>query len=342
MLIGSDLYPHLLQSKSDIIHSPSLPSAMNTYLGWIIVGALEESPSTSKVSLTVKMTSETDKMLQRIWEIEEPEVQDIPTTEDAQCEDWFVKTISLDTTGRFCVRLPFRSVIVSQGHSTAVQLPELGRSRSMAMNRLYNLERRLIKEPELYEAYRIFMNEYLALGHMKLVPQNSGQYFIPHHAVVKRGESGLKIRVVFDASAKSSSGYSLNDCLATGPKLQTDITDILLRSRFQKYLFIADIEKMYRQIRVNETDCAYQHILWRNSPSDEVNEYKLCTVTYGVNAAPFLAIRCLHQLNRENGPEFPLAKDLLLISTYVDDIVAEVNTEEEVLALQCQVIMLLR
>jgi len=44
MLVGSDLYPHLLQSRADIIHSTGLPSAMNTQLGWIVVGVLDESP----------------------------------------------------------------------------------------------------------------------------------------------------------------------------------------------------------------------------------------------------------------------------------------------------------
>ncbi|CAI6369999.1 unnamed protein product [Macrosiphum euphorbiae] len=80
---------------------------------------------------------------------------------------------------------------------------------------------------------------------------------------------------------------------------------------------------MYRQIRVNDADCAYQHILWRNSPTEEVKE-------------------CLHQLDSENGTEFPLAKNLLVTSTYVDDIVAGADTEKEALELQDQVISLLR
>lgn len=81
----------------------------------------------------------------------------------------------------------------------------LGSSRSLALHRLQNLERRLIKDSDLYTAYRKFMDYYLDLGHMKLasVP---GRYFIPHHAVVKQGEEGLKIWVVFDASAESTSG----------------------------------------------------------------------------------------------------------------------------------------
>ncbi|XP_060873756.1 uncharacterized protein LOC132947470 [Metopolophium dirhodum] len=343
MLIGGDLYPMILQPKADIIHTPGLPSAMHTNLGWIIVGSLRDPTSLPLMSLTISAVPVLNETLQRFWTVEEPTAPVHSTTEDERCEEWFCKTVSRDTSGRFCVALPFRSTIEVQGNqnqdlSTA---SGLGSSRAMAQNRLFNIERRLAKDPELYSAYRDFMDEYLSLGHMRLA-EKPGKYFIPHHAVVKRQNEKLKIRVVFDASAKSSSGLSLNDCLATGPKLQSDITDILLRSRFHKFLFIADIEKMYRQIRVNDADCAYQHILWRNSPTEEVKEYELCTITYGVNAAPFLAIRCLHQLDSENGSEFPLAENLLVTSTYVDDIVAGAGTEKEALELQDQVISLLR
>lgn len=78
--------------------------------------------------------------------------------------------------------------------------------------------------------------------------------------------------------------------------------DILLRNRFHKFIFIADIVKMYRQIYIQEEDRVVQHILWRESPDTEVQEYELCTITYGINAAPFLAILCLRQLDQEEGP----------------------------------------
>jgi len=175
---------------------------------------------------------------------------------------------------------------------------------------------------------------------MKLAAE-PGKYFIPHHPVVKRCNEELKIRVVFDASATSSSGVSLNDCLVTGPKLQTEIGEVLLRNRLHKFVFTADITKMYRQIRLHEEDRVYQHILWRNSPSDEVQEYELCTVTYGVSSSPFLAIRCLQQLNFDDGPDFPLVKDVLLSDTYVDDIFVGADTLEEILKAKSQIIGLL-
>ncbi|CAH1725392.1 unnamed protein product [Aphis gossypii] len=349
MLLGSDLYPHLLQSKADIIHSTGLPSAMNTHLGWIVVGALNEISASPMVSLSAVSTPEIGRLIQKFWSVEEPDVPDILSTEDERCEAWFGKSTIRDASGRFVVSLPFQSSVralteMSTSQTAVVQggSPEdLGASRALALNRLYNLERRLAKDSELYTAYRKFMDDYLNLGHMKLasVP---GKYFIPHHAVVKHEEKGLKIRVVFDASAKSTSGKSLNDCLCTGPKLQTEISDVLLRSRFYKYVFVADIAKMYRQIRVRDEDCVYQHILWRRSPEDEVQEYQLRTVTYGVNSAPYLALRCLRQLDFEDGAKFPQAKGLLINNTYVDDIIAGADTVDGLLAVQKDLINLLQ
>lgn len=121
------------------------------------------------------------------------------------------------------------------------------------------------------------------------------------------------------------------DVLYTGPKLQTNLRDILLRCRLYKYILTADIVKIYRQILISSEDRVYQHIFWRDSPTDDLQEFQLCTITYGLNCAPFLAIRCLHELDAQNGHRFPMAKDVLTRAAYVDDIVIGSDTEEHLL-----------
>ena len=126
------------------------------------------------------------------------------------------------------------------------------------MRRYLNLERKLHANPELHKKYADLIQEFLDLGHLEKVPsedlENPQKFYLPHHCVHKLDSTTTKLRVVFDASAKSSSRMSLNDCLMVGPKLQDDIFDILLRFRFFKVALSADVAKMYRQVELQIKD----------------------------------------------------------------------------------------
>ena len=65
---------------------------------------------------------------------------------------------------------------------------------------------------------------------------------------------------MFDASAPSISGLSLNDTLEVGPTVQPDLLSIVLRFRTRDIALVADIVKMYRQVRVSEEDQDLQRI----------------------------------------------------------------------------------
>ena len=75
-----------------------------------------------------------------------------------------------------------------------------------------------------------FNIRFFSLGHMEVIPDkgiaisNNDSYYLPHHCVFKEDSSTTKLRVVFDASAKTSSGVFLNKQLMIGPKLQSDLS----------------------------------------------------------------------------------------------------------------------
>ena len=75
-------------------------------------------------------------------------------------------------------------------------------------------------------------------------PDVSGVHYLPHHAVIRRDKETTKLRIICDASAKSS-GLSLNDCLHTGPNFDQKIFDILLWFRVYPIAFTANIEKAF-------------------------------------------------------------------------------------------------
>nr|XP_033204626.1 uncharacterized protein LOC117165315 [Bombus vancouverensis nearcticus] len=214
----------------------------------------------------------------------------------------------------------------------------------MAMKRLASLQQQFRRNQQFETAYRAVIQEYLDLGHMTKVasrhePEND--YYLPHHGVVKDSSTSTKLRVVFDGSAPSTTGVSLNDTLYTGPKLQEDLFDILLRFRSHQYVLTGDVEKMYRQFLVRPADRRFQQILWRNSDG-ELETYQINTVTFGLSAAPYLAIRCLRQLASDEGHRFPRASSVLLRDFYVDDALTGADTIGEALSIRTELTELLQ
>lgn len=103
--------------------------------------------------------------------------------------------------------------------------------------------------------------------------------------MIKSGSLTTKLRVVFDASAKSSNKIFLNDMLIAGPTIQQDLFVIVTRFRRKKYVLTADIEKMHRQILVSPKHTPLQSIVWRERSEKPIDELK--TITYGTVCAPY-------------------------------------------------------
>ncbi|XP_076284633.1 uncharacterized protein LOC143211095 [Lasioglossum baleicum] len=324
IVIGVDVYSRII--RPDIRRGEDdAPVAQLTTFGWVISGpAASAFPNTASVgvsSFQCGVDRDLYELLQQFWVQEEPNTQPTATWTDSerQCEEHFINTHSRDQTGRYIVRLPF-----------AKNPCELGDSRSAALRILLRSEKGLASRPQFRSKYVEFLDEYTRLGHMRVVSarearEETASYVLPHHGVLREAGESAKIRVVFNGSHSTRSGASLNDCLHTGPKLQVDLADVILRWRRFRFAFSADVEKMYRQIRVHNDDQIFQRILWRRDPSLPVQEHALTTVTYGLACAPFLAIRCMHQLTNDEGDKFPLARDILLQETYVDDVLSGAN-----------------
>ena len=58
-------------------------------------------------------------------------------------------------------------------------------------------------------------------------------WFLLHFPVIRMNKETTKTRIVFDDAAKSE-GSSLTDVVHSGPKLQQDLFDVLLRFRKTK------------------------------------------------------------------------------------------------------------
>lgn len=102
-------------------------------------------------------------MLKTFWESEQ--IEAVKGLEDNHLSEMqFRKTVKRDPEGRFIVALSFKGC-----------RPNLGFSKNIAGTRFLSLEKKLEKDPMIYQKYRKVMEEYLNLGHLV-----EGSLFIFH------------------------------------------------------------------------------------------------------------------------------------------------------------------
>ncbi|UYV67073.1 hypothetical protein LAZ67_4003825 [Cordylochernes scorpioides] len=340
VILGADVYGRVLLPDLRFCDKTHL-CAQNTRLGWVISGELPKGDRTSPhlvYNICVKYEDHLDELIQRVWEVEEIPSRPTESEEDEFCRNLYKREVQRTPGGRYIVPLPFDPRVGMQDC--------FGNSLDLCVKRQMSLERRLVLNEQLGRDYYKFMEEYEGLGHMTQLTEipvgdQVEHCYLPHHAVLGGQPDRGKFRVVFDASAKTKNGFSFNDRLYTGPKLQRDILSILMNCRRHRIFIMSDIEKMYRQILVCPGDAERQIIIWRRSSQDKLMAYRLNTVTYGTAAAPFLAMRTLLKLVEDEGAKYPRASRAIIKDTYVDDIITGADDQRDGMALRDELIELL-
>ncbi|XP_058816228.1 uncharacterized protein LOC131679509 [Topomyia yanbarensis] len=337
LLISNEHFFTFFTSSARIELSKSLPFLVDSVFGWLVSGALNVEPAVSNAiscNITTVSLNSLHENLEKFWKIEELPIRSDRSPHEKKCEEFYIKTVSRMPDGRYIVRLPRHTNFETM----------IGETEAIARRRFELLERRLEKSPELKGEYHRFMSEYLALGHMRPVQNKDSApiaCYLPHHPVVKDSSTTTKVRVVFDASVKTNSGFSLNDALLVGPVVQDDLLSIILRFRTYPVALVADIEKMYRQVMMHPEDTPTQRILWRFSPDQPVQIYELLTVTYGMAPSSFLATRTLQQLSSDEGNAYPRGGPALRKGFYVDDFIGGASTIQEAIHMRDELIELL-
>lgn len=341
LLLGACHFFEIL-GKQKIKPTINGPIFQETQLGWIVSGLVTSKYTNGKpnnvnchTALVEENTSTNlEIMVSKFWRTEEFEAAVPYTTEEKKCVDHFEKTVNRNENGRFIVHLPLKNDVNIK----------IGPSYEIAKRRFLALERRLQNDEKLKKDYITFMSEYETLGHMELVKNEEklGETcYLPHHAVKNENSKTTKLRVVFDASCKTESGYSLNDTLLKGPVIQDELLYIISRFRTHKFVLTADIQKMYRQVLVTKQDSEKQRILWRADPSLPIQIYRLTTLTYGTVPASFLATACLRKIS-ELESSYVKACEAIRNDFYMDDFLSGAETKEEAIKLRDEVILIMK
>ncbi|XP_072403148.1 uncharacterized protein [Diabrotica undecimpunctata] len=306
ILIGCDLYHYLLKSTV-IITGGNLASFIDTDLGYVIADPAPRKNVNSSNANTLASTfltvydDQSDQQLElfqimeSFWELEE-----IPDCNPKYSNKEYVENLFQDTT-----------LILSSGR--------------------YQVDTKLFAE------YQSVISEYLTLGYAKIIPlsfyhslSNEFKYFIPHMSIIREESVPKKLEVVFDFSAKTDSGVSLNDLTSEGYQLQDNLFDIFCRFRCYKYVICANIKMIYRFIDINPKHRHLQNILWRDehTPDEHFKCIQLSSSSFGKNCALFPTTRVLKEIALNN-PEFPKSQHSILHQTYMDDILTGTNNKND-------------
>ena len=176
-------------------------------------------------------------------------------------------------------------------------------------------------EKKLQDAGHVEWIENLDAESKLLLNRSPIAYFMPWRYVHNANSTTTPVRIVFDASSTTDSGYSLNDILAKGANSMNLLLHIFIRFRSAHIGLHTDITKMYNVVKLKPEDWTFQRYLWEETldESKDPTEKIIKTLIYGVKSSGNQAERGLRETARKHIDNYPLAAKAIIEDTYVDD-----------------------
>ncbi|KAF2891074.1 hypothetical protein ILUMI_15099 [Ignelater luminosus] len=237
VLIGADVIGKLMTGKLHNLECGM--TAVETKLGWTLMGKKPtEENSKNDAALIVTSMFEQEADISNLWSLDVMGITDPVETKSREraqeeiCER-FRQAVTINENKRYEICLSWK-----ENH------PNIETNKEIAQKRLLITTEKL-KRQGLYEQYDQVFRKWPKEGIIEKVTveeENLWGHYLPHRHVLKEN-STTRLRPVFDASAKSKNGVSLNHCLETGPNLIELIPSVLLRFREKEIGVISDIEK---------------------------------------------------------------------------------------------------
>ena len=261
------------------------------------------------------------------------------TEEELNATKLIEKVMCLDPEKRrMTTRLLLKPIVRLQNNYFAVK------ARMDTMYRNFNTKPKVFeaRKKQYYEKFE----EFIQLGVMDRVndPQphlndDAIKCYAPVCVVEKLTSLTSPHRLCVEANFKTGTGLSLNDNILTTPSLHLKIADIELRSRMGKYLVIADIKKLFLNLKIDDvTDQDLLRVIYKpvnaNQPDDPYQVWRYNSVIWGVADAPFQLNTALHkcvnywlQIKPRTDFEQQVARAMVR-SLYVDDLTMSWNNKQ--------------
>ena len=294
------------------------PYAVKYTFGWALGGRAVWSPGKTRQVSNLIVTH--DGMQREAWETQH-DCDDLGESQDDRYVTslWDEATLLRDDK-HYVIPIPFKT--------TACFVD----NRFPAQQRLQSLVRSL-RRKGLYDRYECEMRKLIDSGHAEQVVSQRDEHrrgdvwYLPHHGVVN-DKKPEKLRIVFDCAAQYC-GESLNDKCFRGPDLVNSLTGILLRFREHRYVLLADIECMYYQVIVPETQRDRLRFLWFGGDGS-VKTYRMTTHVFGGVWCAASSTYALRRTINDDPQVSDLVRDTVLKGFYVDDCVKSAHEIEDI------------
>ena len=350
ILIGLDAVWQFL--KPDVIYG--YPTAQASSLGYLISGRLVPTTDSTNDSQTTSQCLAAGHSLDS-FPFDDSEWYSYTRAKDLEVHHKVADFLKIETLGiedprdtsqedDFLER--FQSQITYRDGTYFVPLPWLDNhpplpsNFNLAHSRLQQVKKRLLKL-DLWKSYASIIADQIDKGYVEAVPASENSlskrdaHYLSHFFVLRPESETTPVRVVFAANAGH---VSLNDCLYTGPCLLKSLNTIIHRFRANKYAFVADIEKAFMRIKINEEDRNYVRFLWfeDGDPDKPINVYRYTSVFFGGTSSPFiLNSTILHHLSKYEKDQDPVVQCVaqdLEEKLYCDNVLT--GTDDEDTAIQ--------
>uniref|UniRef100_A0A914UIF5 Peptidase aspartic putative domain-containing protein n=1 Tax=Plectus sambesii TaxID=2011161 RepID=A0A914UIF5_9BILA len=323
ILIGADYFWDVINAGGE----QKLPSGfhrIDSKIGPMFCGK-GRMTSMMVVQQKDEVSKSMEDTVEKFWKLEAIGVLDNPEVDDDEVAlQQFQKSVKIKD-GRYVVKWPWKD-----------KNPDLPSNYILCMGRLVSTLKRLKEKPDILQKYDDIMKEQLQkniIEPVKDVDQHSGiVHYLPHHPVITPNKATTKVRIVYNASAKARRGAkSLNDCLYRGPMLLPDLCGMLIRFRTYEVAIVADVEKAFLQLVLEQEDRDAVRFIWLkdiNKPwsQDNLQIYRFCQVAFGVISSPFLLAATIRYHLQQSGTK--VAKEIEE-NVYADNVLMEaMNTKE--------------
>ena len=274
IIFGNSECPRISTTEPQRVGREWDPVASYTKLGWTITSPGKE------IDTTIMLLTQKSRVgYEELCKLDVLGLADSPSGDQGVVYDEFKEQLRRSEDGWYETGLPWKG-----NH------PPLPNNKEGSLRRLTSLVRKLEKNGSI-DDYNAVIQEQLAEGIVERAPNSveGREFYIPHKGVVRETAESTKLRIVYDASARAWDGApSLNECLNTGPPLQNQLWNVLIRGRFNPVAITGDIKKAFLQVRIRpeERDALRFHWL-KNVETKEVETLRFTRALFGLGPSPF-------------------------------------------------------